>query len=225
MADKKWKHVAPETLGNFQNLNFEQPEVSQDTIDRAIANLAKQGESKDEMVQLVNARMGNTQIDVPQGVGIAKVKLEAFEVSPPVLKSYGEQIVNSQNERILRGRQSRRLGETQVPDLMILAAAAPPNYKKKVFNDQVTGKSWEMDQYRPKSGTLRPDGKPLWLSEEQAFYIISKMVSPEAIQRYVREFDSRYIVVQFANRVVQYREESMLNRLGMTTGLKNRAMI
>jgi len=225
MADKKSKHVAEESLGKFKHLNFKTPEVSKDTIDQAIAKLSTHQQEQEEQVQLVNARMGRTQMDVVQGVGIAKVMLEAFEVSPPIGRAYAEQIIGSINNRIASGRANRRLGETQLPDLMMLAAAPPPNYKKKVFKDQNSGYSWEIDQYRPKAGTLRPDGKPMWLSEEQAFYIISKMASPEAIQRYVREFDSRHTVVQFANRVVAYREESMLRRLGMSPGLKNRAMI
>ena len=224
MSNKKNKNLAEETLGSFSDLHFERPQVSKDTIDQAIAKLANQSEEQEEKVQLVNARMGPTQMDIVQGIGIAKVMLQAFEISPPISRSYGETIIGKMNDRILNGRRSGRLGETQLPDFFMLAPPAPTNYKKKVFKDQTNGMEWEMDQYRPKAGTLRPDGKPMYLSEEQAFYLISKMVSPEAIQRYVREFDSRHAVVQFANRVVAYREQSMLQRLGVNSATRSNAM-
>jgi hypothetical protein len=225
MSSKKQKHLAEETLGSFQHLSVTQPSVSKETIDHAIAKLANQAEDDSEMVQLVNARMGRTQMSVVQGMGMAKVWVEPFSVTPPIRKSYGDQIIGSFNRRILVGRESGRLGETQMPDFFLLAAPPPPNYKKTVFEDPTNGVSWDMDQYRPKVGTLRPDGKPMYLSEEQAFYTISKMVSPEAIQRYVREFDSRHTVVQFANRVVAYREESMLRRLGVNPATRSNAMV
>ena len=225
MSNKKNKNIAEETLGSFPDLQFSRPQVSSDVIDQAIAKLAGQAEVQEERVQLVNARMGKTQMDIVQGIGISKVMLQAFDISPPVSRAYGERIVNKQNERIAEGRRSRRLGETQLPDFFLLAPTAPPNYKKAKFTDTTNGMEWEMDQYRPKAGTLRPDGKPMYLSEEQAFYIISKMGSAEAIQRYVREFDSRHPVVQFANRVVAYREESMLQRLGMNSATRYNAMV
>ncbi len=225
MSNKKNKNLAEETLGSFSDLYFDKPSVSRDVIDQAIAKLANQAEEQEEKVQLVNARMGNTQMDIVQGIGISKVMLGPFEISPPVNRSYGEQIVRSYNNRIAEGRRSRRLGETQLPDFFMLAPSAPTNYKKAKFKDPTNGVEWDMDQYRPKAGTLRPDGKPMYLSEEQAFYIISKMVSPEAIQRYVREFDSRQAVVQFANRVVAYREQSMLQRLGVNPATRTNAMV
>jgi len=225
MSSKTDKHVAAESLGSFSSVSFSRPSVPKETIERAISNLASQQEMQTEKVQLVNARMGPTQMDIVQGVGIAKVVVNAFGLTPPIDKAYGESIISSYNRRIADGRRSGRLGETQLPDFFLLAAPPPPNYKKKKFEDPVSGVTFEIDTYRPKQGTLRPDGHPMYLSEEQAFYIISKMVSAEAIQRYVREFDSRHTVVQFANRVVAYREESMLQRLGVRSTTRSTAMV
>ena len=117
---------------------------------------------REEKVQLVNARMGPTQMDIVQGVGVAKVVVEAFGLTPPLSKAYGEQIIASYNARITAGRQSGRLGETQLPDFFLLAAPPPPNYKKKKFEDPVSGVVFEIDVYRPKQGDIRPDGHPMY---------------------------------------------------------------
>ena len=222
---KKNKNIAEETLGGFPDLSPKQPEVRQELIDQAIANLSEKKQTQEELVQVVNARMATTQIPIKSGMGLAKVRLGPFEISPPLPRTQAEQMISSMNDRISKGKRSGRLGETQLPDVFLLAPPPPPNYKVSTFNDPVSGMAFSMDKYRPKSGTLRPDGAPLFLSEEQAFYVISKMVSAEAIQRYVREFDSRYSVIQFANRVMAYREESMLNRLGMNKTTRSTATV
>ena len=212
---KKDRHVAPETLGTFK---LAPPKFPHMTAEQRDSIMSGKSESKDvELAQIVNVEMTTVEIDIPEAMGLSKYGVRPFSVSPPVEIQWAESLLSHSMKRISTPANQRRLGETGKPTFVLLAPAEPPNFKKKTWLDPHSGRTFTYSQYRPKVGTLRPDGRQMYHSEEQAFFVVSKMLTTEAIQRYIREFDSRPNVVNFAHTVINYRQEQQLQRAGVSS--------
>ena len=212
---KKDRHVVPETLGSF---NLAPPTIPNMTVEERKAFMGGEGKSDDnELAQVINVTMTTNQVDIPQGMGISPYKIGPFDISPPVAIEWAESILRHSTNRVTARGPDRRLGETGKPTLMIVQPAQPTNFKMKEWKDPNTNRIYTINTYRPKFGTLRPDGRPMYHSEEQAFFVISKMLTVEAIQRYVQDFDNRPNVVNFAHTVINYRQEQQLARVGVTS--------
>lgn len=218
---KKDRHVAPETLGSFNLSPPRFPHMTSDERDSVMSG--KSDTSNVELAQIVNVELTSVEIDIPEAMGLSKYVVTPFSISPPVEMQWAEALLKHSMERISTPANKRRLGETGKPTFVLLAPAEPPNFKKKSWVDPNSGRTFTYSQYRPKVGSLRPDGRQLYHSEEQAFFIVSKMLTTEAIQRYVRDFDSRPNVVNFAHTVINYRQEQQLQRAGVTSRV-NRAV-
>lgn len=211
---KKDRHVAPETVGTFNLAPPSTPNITQEQREKM-----SKGEDVDlsfEMAQVVNVELTNTTVDVPVALGLSSYTIRPFDISPPMRTEWIENITRHSMARMNTPASQRRIGDTGKPTLMVLAPSEPPNFKKKEWKDPNSGRVYQINTYRPKQGVLRPDGRQMYHSEEQAFFVVSKMLTTEAIQRYIRDFDNRPNVVNFAHTVINYRQEQQLQRSGVT---------
>ena len=177
--------------------------VSNVEMEAALKHMKTEDE---EMVQLVNLTMGNATVWIPKGIGSARAVVKPFMLTPPVPRSFANKILK-------RKPPSRFDPQRYVWHELPAEAEGQPEMKS--FVDKNSGQTVYTSTHRPLSHEKRPDGEQLYHSVSQAQHLVARMRTVEAIRRYIREFDPRPQVSSYAALVMDFRERSRLDRMGL----------
>jgi len=161
----------------------------------------------EEMIQLVNMTMGSATLWVPSGVGTARAAVSPFQLTPPVSATFAEKIM------------LRRPPTRFDPQRYVWHPLPPPRPEdggeRQHFTDKNTGQRIFTSTYLPEENVTSPNGKRIFHSVSMGQNFVARLRTSAAIRRYVREFDPRPEVTSYAALVIDYRERSRLDRMGL----------
>jgi hypothetical protein len=199
------KELAAEAGGDASVIESFEPPVSAAEREAAEKRLAKAARGGAKSVRVINMKMGTTTILVPTGGGVTRVKIPAFGVSPELPLEYAK--------RLFR-QISDRKHENKRPTLAFEPEARPADAAPESFTDRSSGMIFTTDSYAPPSGLKNPAGGTYRHSIRQAQLFVAALRTPEAIKRYIREFDNRQAVMAYAQQVMTHRQAQELKHLG-----------
>jgi hypothetical protein len=181
------------------------PAVAAEELERA---LAKAREDEGEQVQLVAITMKkSSKIQVPVARGFKFVEVAPLQLSPPVAKTWADNVVQ---ERMQRSKNVR--------PALVWHVAPPPrpkNAQKKYF--ERGGRRFYTDVYAPPE-KLTVNGREIHHSISQSIHFISKVLrTSQGIQRWITDFDTRPDVAAWGNYVIQQKEAAEREMLGIGT--------